>query len=130
VVHVLNGCFIEVFWGFFGVYRKATRSLHFYGSADQDLDLTTMDDTAAFTAEAALDPDAPTLFRVAGEKTNVNTLKAVYEEVTGQELTLVCEGSTDELRSKIQTLRAENPGNEFAYAPYMYQLPMFDGRYE
>lgn len=36
IIHPINGCFMEVFWGFLGVYDSQRPSLNFYGSADSE----------------------------------------------------------------------------------------------
>src|ERR1035441_4221125 len=49
------------------------------------VDFTTMDDTAAFTASAALDPSTPRFLRIAGDQLSARELTAVVSEVTGKE---------------------------------------------
>ena len=57
-VHVLNGEFLDIFWGMSGVYDANTTTFKYFGDGSEKLDLTTYNDAAHFTAEVALDKDA------------------------------------------------------------------------
>jgi len=48
------------------------------------VDFTSIDDTAAFTAAAALDPSAPRFLRIAGERISARGLVSAASEVTGE----------------------------------------------
>jgi nucleoside-diphosphate-sugar epimerase len=60
----------------------------YWGDADQPMDFTTMDDTAAFTASAAFDPLTPRFLRIAGDQLSTRELTAVVSEVTGKKFRL------------------------------------------
>ena len=51
------GCFTETFWGFLSVFHKDGPSLQYWGDGEKVFDVTTFDDTARYTAEAALRED-------------------------------------------------------------------------
>ena len=51
------GCFTETFWGFLSVFHKEGPSLQYWGDGEEVFDVTTFDDTARYTAEAALRED-------------------------------------------------------------------------
>ena len=53
----LAGCFTETFWGFLSVFHKDGPSLQYWGDGEKVFDVTTFDDTARYTAEAALRED-------------------------------------------------------------------------
>ena len=53
----IAGCFTETFWGFLSVFHKDGPSLQYWGDGEQVFDVTTFDDTARYTAEAALRED-------------------------------------------------------------------------
>jgi putative NADH-flavin reductase len=58
-VHILNGAFMEVVWSpFLGLVNAGEGSFRYFGTGDEQLDMTTMEDTARFTAEVAVDPNA------------------------------------------------------------------------
>ena len=56
----------------------------YWHDADQLLDFTTKDDTAAFAAEVALDPTAPSFLEVAGSQVSVRDLARTMTELTGE----------------------------------------------
>jgi hypothetical protein len=58
-VHVLNGAFMEVIFSpFLRMFDAKNGVYNMWGTLDERLDLTTYEDTAAFTAEVAADPSA------------------------------------------------------------------------
>ena len=52
------------------------------------MDFTTIDDTAAFTASAALDPSTPRFLRIAGDQLSARELAVVVSEVTEKKFRL------------------------------------------
>lgn len=58
-VHVLNGAFMEVVMApFLGWVDAKEGVFRYFGTGDEILDMTTMEDAAAFTAEVAVDSNA------------------------------------------------------------------------
>jgi hypothetical protein len=58
-VHILVGGFMEFFFaGFLGYVDAEKGEFTSYGTGDEKLDMTTWRDSASFTAEVAMDPDA------------------------------------------------------------------------
>jgi nucleoside-diphosphate-sugar epimerase len=127
VVHVYTGCFSEVFWSCFGIYDKEARAIRYYGSAEQRMDITSMQDVAEFTAEIALDESAPESVNIVGDTLTLIQLQGIYKEVTGLQLNLTKLGEISDLRKEIQELRQQNEKDAHAYAHLMFQLPVFDG---
>jgi hypothetical protein len=102
-----------------------------WGSADQRMDFTTMDDTAAFTASAALDLSTPRFLRIAGDQLSARELAAVTGEVTGEEFRVFRAGGLGMLGTLIQVARAIAPGRQELYPAWQgmqYMRNMFDGR--
>ena len=56
---ILNGAFTEMLTGQAPIILFKWKRVVYWGDADQRMDFTTMDDTAAFTAAAALDSSTP-----------------------------------------------------------------------
>jgi nucleoside-diphosphate-sugar epimerase len=103
----------------------------YWGNADQRLDFTTMDDTAAFTASAALDPSTPRFLRIAGDQLSARELAAVVSEVTGKEFRLFRAGGLGMLGTLIKIARTVAPGKKELYPAWQgmqYMRNMFDGR--
>ena len=63
VTSVLNGAFLDMLGAEMPILQPGVRRVLYWHDADQLLDFTTKDDVAAYTAAAALDPDAPRILR-------------------------------------------------------------------
>jgi hypothetical protein len=95
------------------------------------MDFTTMDDTAAFTARAALDPSPPRFLRIAGDQLSARELTAVVSDVTGKQFRLLRAGGLGTLGILIKVARTVAPGEKKLYPAWQgmqYMRNMFDGR--
>ncbi|MEU3529247.1 NmrA family NAD(P)-binding protein [Streptomyces sp. NPDC038707] len=127
VLSVLNGAFYEVMVGFMGIVDWEAGTVSHWGDADQPLDLTSITDTAAFTAAVALDPEAKGTQRFAGEVLSMRQFHQTLERATGRTLELKNLGTADELRAEI-TRRAAASQNPFDYVGLQYQWCMVTGK--
>ncbi|MCP2167143.1 NmrA family NAD(P)-binding protein [Goodfellowiella coeruleoviolacea] len=127
VVSVLNGAFYEVMTGFMGLIDWEQGTLSHWGDPDQPLDLTSVPDTAAYTAAVALDPTATGTLRFAGEVVSMRQFHDAVQRGSGRTLRLVNLGSADELRAEInrQAALTQNP---FDYVALQYQWCMVTGK--
>ena len=55
---MLVGCLLETYLGFLQIQDPDKTKVMHWGTGNELLDLTTLDDCAAFTVAAALDPEA------------------------------------------------------------------------
>ena len=128
---ILNGGFTDLIVGAAPfILFPIKRVLHF-GDAQQGIDFTTMDDTAAFTARAALDPDAPRVLRISGDETSPRGLAASASAATGQRFTTMRAGSLGTLSALIVAARTVMPGTKQVFPPFQglqYMRDMFSGR--
>jgi uncharacterized protein YbjT (DUF2867 family) len=128
---VLNGAFMNLLTGEAPlVLFKINRVLYWGENPDQKLDFTTMDDTAAYTAEVALDPDAPPILRIAGEQISAAGLATIASEVSGKEFRLLRGGSLGRLQKIIGVTKALTPksGTPFpVWQGMQYLYCMFEG---
>ncbi|MEV4256843.1 NmrA family NAD(P)-binding protein [Spirillospora sp. NPDC049652] len=127
VVSVLNGAFYEVMVGFMGLVDWDRGTLSHWGDPDQPLDLTSVPDTAAYTAEVALDPAATGTLRFAGNVLSMREFHEAVQHGSGRGLELRHLGTADELRAEIerQAARTQNP---FDYVALQYQWCMVTGK--
>ncbi len=103
----------------------------YWGNADQRMDFTTMDDTAAFTANVALDDSAPRFLRVAGDQISPRQLATVVSEVTGTKFRLLRAGGLGLLNVLIRVARTVAPGEKDLYPAWQgmqYMRDMMEGR--
>ena len=128
---VLNGMFTELLVGPAPVVLFPLRRVVYWGDADQPLDFTTIDDTATFTAAAALDPSTPRFLRVAGEVVSARGLARAASEATGTRFRLLRAGGLGRLERLIALARTIAPGRDEPVPPWQgmqYLRDMFGGR--
>ena len=125
----LNGAFTEVFAGlFFGVIDQQAATLTYWGISDKRFGLTTMTDTARFIADVVLDPATlNAVVTVAGDKISMNLIATVPEITTDQTFARNKQGTDADLLTLIETIRARDPANVYAYVFFQYKRPMFNG---
>ena len=101
----------------------------YWEDADWKIDFTTLDDTAAFTATAALNAATPRFLRVASFQHSPRELGAAAEAAGKRPFALVRLGSRADLATAIEHTRAANlVGEHELYANWQqmqYMLSMF-----
>jgi nucleoside-diphosphate-sugar epimerase len=128
---IFCGAFADMLTGQMPLILFKLRRVLYWGNADQRLDLTTIDDTAAFTASAALDPSTPRFLRIAGDQLSARELAAVASEVTGERFRLLRAGGVAMLGLLIRFTRLVAPGKGELFPAWQgmqYMRDMFDGR--
>jgi len=128
---IFNGAFADMLTGQMPLILFRLKRVLYWGNADQRMDFTTIDDTAAFTASAALDPSTPRFLRIAGDQLSARELAGVVSEVTGQKFRLFRAGGLGALGTFIKVARAIAPGGNQLYPAWQgmqYMRNMFDGR--
>ena len=88
-------------------------------------------DTAAFTANVALDPTAPRFLCIAGDRLSPRQIQAVAAEVTGHPFRLFRAGGPGLLSLLIKIARALAPGKKELYPAFQgmqYMRNMIDER--
>ncbi len=128
---IFNGAFADMLTGEMPLILFRLKRILYWGDADQRMDFTSIDDTAAFTASAALDRSTPRFLRIAGDQLSARELTALATEVTGREFRLFRAGSLRMLETLIKVARAVAPGSKELYPAWQgmqYMRNMFDGR--
>ncbi len=115
---VLNGMFIDLLTGEAPVILSGLKRVMYWGDADQPLDFTTIDDTAKFTAAAALDPSTPRYLKIAGEVSSIRELQKTATEVHQKQYRLLRLGGLGVLKTMIRATRFLTPNNEEVYPPW------------
>jgi hypothetical protein len=57
-VHILVGVFMEIFWEYLGFWNAQGKTLHYWGTGNEEWDLSTYQTAAEYVAAVALDPHA------------------------------------------------------------------------
>ncbi|MBP5935773.1 NmrA family NAD(P)-binding protein [Streptomyces acidiscabies] len=123
VVHVLCGSFLarDVLFDFHRIIDPVERTAYVWGDGEQPVDYTTWDDTARYTAAAALDDNSiGRVLPIAGDRVDFRGLVAAYEKATGTELRVERLGSLADLDDRITELQAGGPGNFLEFLKLMY----------
>ncbi|HEX4297165.1 MAG TPA: NmrA family NAD(P)-binding protein [Devosia sp.] len=100
----------------------AAHAVNYWGSPEQPLDYTTMADTARIAAAVALDPHAPDILRISGDRITARQVAAAAGEVLGTPFALNRLGSVEELAALIAGERAAHPEAESEVFPRFQQL--------
>jgi uncharacterized protein YbjT (DUF2867 family) len=128
---ILNGMFTDLLTGPAPLIQFGLHRVLYWGDADQPLDFSSMDDTAAFTAAAALDPGPPRFLRVAGEVASIRGLQAAATAATGQQFRLFRVGSLPLLATRIKLTRTLFPQRQEVFPAWQgmqYLHNMLSGR--
>jgi hypothetical protein len=127
---ILNGMFTDLLTGQAPVVLFGIKRIFFWGAADQPLDFTTMDDTAAYTAAAALDSTIPRYLRIAGEVATVRDLQATATQLTGKPFGLLRPGGLGAFQRMINFTKTVAPGKGEVFPAWQgmqYLHDMFTG---
>lgn len=127
-VHIINGCFMEVFWApFVGFVNAKQGKFWYWGTGDEPIELTRYEDAANYTAEVALDPAANGFLNVVGDKKSIKEIAAVFKERYGGEPTLEKKGSLDDLYNTMIPVFKKDPQNIYSWMGMFYQYYMLNG---
>lgn len=128
VVHVLSGAFMDMMLdpGTAAVVDLDKRTATLWGTGDEPFNLTTVEDTARFTAKVATDPaDLSGVLYLSGAQTTFNAIITETERIAHTTLSRNVLGSADDLRRIIA--RAGDPWSVVAewYFLSMLTVPPF-----
>ena len=127
---ILNGAFTDMLTGQAPLILHSRRRVLFWSDPDQVLDFTTKDDTATYTAAAALDGSAPRVLQIAGDQVTARTLAATMSELTGTQFRLLYAGSVGSLSMMSRAVQALTPSSNEPFPPWQgmqYFASMFSG---
>ncbi|MCZ2849106.1 NmrA family NAD(P)-binding protein [Modestobacter sp. VKM Ac-2978] len=127
---VLNGAFADMLTGQAPIVLSGRDRVLYWGDADQPLDFTTKDDTAAFTADAALDDAAPRYLEVAGDTVTARELAATMTELTGRRFRPTWAGTPGLIAGMAKVGRAVSRDDEAPFPVWQgmqYLHSMFSG---
>lgn len=115
---VLNGMFTDLLKDQAPLILRKLKRVIYWGDADQPMDFTTMANTAAFTATAALDSQAPRFLRIAGEVATIRDLQRAASQAYGEEFGLWRIGSLGFLATMIRIMRTIAPARDEVFPPW------------
>lgn len=127
---ILNGAFTDMLSGQAPMILFSRHRVLFWSDPDQVLDFTTKDDTAAFTAAAALDERAPRVLQIAGDQVTARALASTMTDLTGTQFRLLYAGSVGSLTTMSRAVKALMPASDKPFPPWQgmeYFASMFSG---
>ena len=128
-VNILNGSFMDNFLHsqFAGVFDMEEGTATFWGDGNDPFDATSVEDTARYTARAAVDRNLPSgKFALAGEQLTFNGIIDAVEQVSGRKFERRSQGTIADLEETIARQRAADP-DSMAALGNTYILYMLDG---
>jgi hypothetical protein len=130
VVHVMQGILADrTVVGFMGLLDYDRGVLRYWGDGSTPIDWTTWEDTARFTAAAALDErPVPSRFYVAGERLSALQMGDCWEQVRARPLVRERLGSLEQLGQETGRRLEAEPQNMYAWLPLMYAQGVFGGQ--
>lgn len=131
---IFNGAFANILAYNIPILDYKKKTVGYWGhNPDYKLDFTTMDDTAAFTAAAALDSSTPRYLRIAGFQVSPNELVAIAEKATNSTFELINMGSVEAFAAYNNQERKAHPEGENQLNPRwqsgQYMHDMFVGQH-
>ena len=127
---ILNGAFTDMLSGQAPMILFSRHRVLFWSDPDQVLDFTTKDDTATYTAAAALDERAPRVLQIAGDQITARTLASTMTDLTGTQFRILYAGSVGSLTTMSRAVKALTPASTEPFPPWQgmqYFASMFSG---
>ncbi|MBO0951961.1 NmrA family NAD(P)-binding protein [Fibrella forsythiae] len=128
---IFNGAFAELITGAMPLILFKPKLVLYWGDADHRMGFTTMDNTAEFTANAALDSTTPRYLYIAGDQISPRQIKDVVSNLTGDKYRLFRAGSPIVLSGLIKVAQTVAPGEGELYPAWQgmqYMRNMIDKR--
>ena len=126
---IFNGCFADILQYNTPILNLKNKSIGYWGDkADWKMDFTTMDDTAAYTAEVALDDETPRDLQIASFQISPNMILVDVKEASNQDFSFHQLSSIEGFAAFFKQQRADNPAGEKELYPkwqssqYMYSM--------
>ncbi len=101
VTSILNGAFMDMLGREMPIIQPRIRRVLYWSDADQQLDFTTKDNVATYTAAAALDETTPRVLRIAGDVLTARDIAKAMSEATGERFRTLWVGSIGTLSATI-----------------------------
>jgi nucleoside-diphosphate-sugar epimerase len=125
----LNGAFMEIFTNqYFNVIDFENGTVNFWGDGNEKFDITTIPDTAKYITSAVLDESTLNkIVHISGDETTMNELTNTLSAQKNKVFTQIKNGTNDDLKNLIDTIKSADPSNVKAYVFHQYKRPMFNG---
>ncbi len=130
---IFNGAFMDLLTKEMPLILYRFKRILYWGASSVKMDLTTMDDTANFTAHVALDDDTPRFLRIAGDRVSAENVRDIMSEITDKNFKTFRAGSIGLLDFIINIAKFLFPSKDNLYPAWQgmqYMRDMSEGRPE
>ena len=117
VTSVFNGAFMDMLGREMPIIRRGLHRVLYWHDADQPLDFTSKDDTAAHVAAAAMDPTTPRILRIAGDTVTARDIARAMSDTSGEHYRVQWAGSLGMLGAMIRLTKLLAPQADAAFPP-------------
>ena len=127
---ILNGAFTDLLIGQAPIVLTKVKKILFWGRPNQELDFTSKDDVAWFTAAAALDNSTPRFLRIAGDVVTAESLAQSMTSLRAGNFRPQRAGSIALLGILIKIIKMLTPQNQSVFPAWQgmqYLRDMFSG---
>ncbi|GAB3988073.1 hypothetical protein GCM10028807_09930 [Spirosoma daeguense] len=127
---ILNGMFTDLLTGQAPVVLFKLNRVMYWGNAHQLMDFTTVQNTAEFTAAAALDASTPRYLLIAGQVATIRDIQQAAQKATGDTFKLLRLGGLGVLKAMVKVAHtvAPQPNEVFpAWQGMQYLHDMLSG---
>jgi nucleoside-diphosphate-sugar epimerase len=128
---IFNGAFMELLLDEMPMIVFNKKLVIYWGKGDYKWGFTTMDNTAAYTANVAIDDNSPRYLRIAGDMIAPREVRNVISEITGSKYKLIRIGGQGLLGLFIKMARLFSPSEKELYPAWQgmqYMHNMIDER--
>jgi nucleoside-diphosphate-sugar epimerase len=128
---IFNGAFADMLTNEMPLILFKQKWILYWGNANHKMGFTTIDNTAEYTALAAMDTTTPRFLHIAGDQLSPREMKVLVSEVTGKKFTLFRAGGKILLSFIIKIARTLAPGKQELYPAWQgmqYMCNMIDER--
>ena len=128
---IFNGAFANMLTNQIPMIIFKKKWVLYWGNKNHKMPFTTVANTAAYTAYAAIDNDAPRYLRIAGSAISASEIRDALNQITGQQYKLIKTGSQTMLGIIIKITRFFSPSKTALYPAWQgmqYMHNMVDAR--
>ncbi len=128
---IFNGAFADLLTNEMPLILFKQKLILYWGQADHRMGFTTIADTAAYTANVALDSSSPRYLHIAGSLLSPREIKTMMTEISGKKFRLFRAGGLGLLSFIIKIARKLAPGRQELYPAWQgmqYMRNMIDDR--
>ena len=130
VTSILNGAFMDMLTGVAPFILYPVNRILCWGNSSQKMDWTTIDDTALYTAYAAMDQTTPRYLYIAGDELSANDLARTMADLTNKNYKVFQPGGLGMFKGMIGMTKFFTPGAGKKYPPWQgmqYMYSMYSG---